>query len=550
MLVIQFTKCTRKKSSNDKHSRIRHIRHLKMSFLKHLFSTKESNISEISYPTNVVHGIHVERNKLTGDLEGLPNQWKKILDTQFTQDEQSQNPDAVYQAMKLFQYSCKPKKDNETYIKPIITEEVISEESKEIDDYIKINLANNTTLTTSSSNASSNKSSYSEDSNSNTTLKSIVFATPKYEKIDTNKVYPPPIPAKSSQVKPAIKPKPKVTSHKKTVYTKKVNEIETITDVIQDCNNEESFLRQKDTKDRSVKTDEQIYAEFRKICNLNDPNLRYEKKKEVGKGASGVVFIALDQETGAEVAIKVIDLNNQSSKELILNEIRVLNDFNHKNLVNFLQAYLIEEKNHLWVILEYMDGGPLTDVVTETIMKERQIAYVCREVLNVISFLHSKGIIHRDVKSDNILLGMDGSVKVTDFGFCANITGDEKRQTMVGTPYWMAPEVVTRKHYGKKVDIWSLGIMAIEMIEGQPPYLNQTPLRALYLIAANGRPEINNDKLSEKLRDFLDRCLEVEVDKRATADELLQHEFLQDCADKRTLIPLIKAARQILKRDS
>ncbi|XP_012279643.1 serine/threonine-protein kinase PAK 1 [Orussus abietinus] len=492
-----------------------------------LFSKKKivtNSVSEIGLPTNVSHQFHVSKNAETGQLEGLPDPWIRELNAQISKSEQNEHPAAALQAIKFYNYSIK-KKPQEEVFKPFVTEDLIEEESQEIDKIL------------------SKKKYRSGDSDGSTSASSTEGPQQRLPDLPP-KVGKPPKPAPRKYVERIEKTLTEILEDLNTYRTDDV----VVTEEIRPVDEESPVLRRRTECRVGKLSDVEVYQELRSICQVGDPNKRFQRTKEVGAGVSGTVFVATDLFDDQKVAIKDIDLSKQPKKELILTEIKVLKEFRHPNLVNFLDGYLVDE--HLWVVMELLEGGPLTDVVVETVMKEAQIAAVCREVLKAISFLHSRGIIHRDIKSDNVLLGMNGAVKVTDFGFCANIVGDEKRQTMVGTPYWMAPEVVTRKQYGKKVDIWSLGIMAIEMIEGEPPYLKEPPLRALYLIAAIGKPSVPRwDTLSPVFQNFLERCLTVEVDDRATADELLAHPFLKNCADLSTLTPLIKAAQQILHKE-
>ncbi|WFD29037.1 non-specific serine/threonine protein kinase [Malassezia sp. CBS 17886] len=305
--------------------------------------------------------------------------------------------------------------------------------------------------------------------------------------------------------------------------------------------------RRRETR-RSKVTNAQVLTRLRAVCMPGDPTKMFNDLVKIGQGASGGVFTARSIGSEQLVAIKQMVLEQQPKKDLIVNEIEVMKQSRHPNVVNFLNAFL--NQGELWVVMEYMEGGPLTDVVLNSILSEAQIAAIAKECATGLRHLHRQGVIHRDIKSDNVLLSMRGEIKLTDFGFCAQITpAQAKRVTMVGTPYWMAPEVVTRKEYGSRVDIWSLGILCIEMVDGEPPYLNENPLRALYLIATNGTPKLQQpEKLSDPFRDFLDVCLDVDADRRPDAGTLLEHAFLQGPASLASLIPHIRAAHNNRKK--
>ncbi|TPX33818.1 hypothetical protein SmJEL517_g03343 [Synchytrium microbalum] len=310
---------------------------------------------------------------------------------------------------------------------------------------------------------------------------------------------------------------------------------------------EPAAVAKKPTKSErmSTMTEAEIMVKLRGVVSKNDPAQTYSKIKKIGQGASGSVYVARNMINQTTVAIKQMDLAHQPRKELIVNEILVMKESQHPNIVNYLDSFLV--RGELWVVMEYMEGGPLTDIIDANQLTEAQIATVTFETLKGLNHLHIRQIIHRDIKSDNVLLDSEGHVKITDFGFCAKLNSERnKRATMVGTPYWMAPEVVKQKEYGAKVDIWSLGIMAIEMVEGEPPYLEEEPLKALYLIATNGTPTLKApEKLSGVFKNFLGRCLEVDVNKRGTSDELLMHPFLRLAAPLSSLTPLVKKTKKL-----
>lgn len=297
---------------------------------------------------------------------------------------------------------------------------------------------------------------------------------------------------------------------------------------------------------------DEVPVSLEQLVSKEDPRSRFVSAAQdlIGAGGAAEVFLATDSWTHNKVAIKKMKLTASNIKD-ITTEIRIMKASVHPNIVNYINSYIVDDK--LWVVMEFMAAGCLTEVLNQYAavkLTERHIATICLETLRGLQYMHGLNCIHRDIKSDNILLGGNGEVKLADFGYAAQLTRDKGvRTTVVGTPYWMSPELIHGNNYDTKVDIWSLGIMCMEMAEGEPPYIDLTPLRALFMITTKGIPALKDPhQWSAEFKHFVSQCLLIQAVDRPSAPTLLNHPFLQKAGTTAELVGPITQARHHAER--
>ncbi|KAG7231250.1 hypothetical protein INR49_012081 [Caranx melampygus] len=299
--------------------------------------------------------------------------------------------------------------------------------------------------------------------------------------------------------------------------------------------------------------------------NFPDPTDTWEIIETIGKGTYGKVYKVLNKGDGSKAAVKILDPIHDIDEEIEAeyNILKALSD--HANVVKFYGMYYKKDVkcgDQLWLVLELCNGGSVTDLAKGMLrrgdrMDEAIIAYILHEALMGLQHLHINKTIHRDVKGNNILLTTQGGIKLVDFGVSAQLTNTRlRRNTSVGTPFWMAPEVIACEQqldstYDARCDVWSLGITAIELGDGDPPLSDLHPMRALFKIPRNPPPTLHQPELwSDNFNDFICKCLIKDFELRPNVLDLLQHVFIKQIVGRekilqKQLIELIDLNQQI-----
>lgn len=271
---------------------------------------------------------------------------------------------------------------------------------------------------------------------------------------------------------------------------------------------------------------------------------------KLGEGAYGSVYKALHKESDSVVAIKQVPLDTDLHE--IIKEISIMQQCDSPYVVRYYGSYF--KNTDLWIIMEYCGAGSVSDIIRlrKKTLTECEIATILSDALKGLEYLHSNRKIHRDIKAGNILLNTDGHAKLADFGVAGQLTETiSKRNTVIGSPFWMAPEIILEIGYDCVADIWSIGITALEMAEGKPPYADIHPMRAVFMIPTKPPPSFRDpDRWSADFIDFVSVCLVKDPCARASATDLIQHDFLQKSGGTQALTQMISEACEIRKNQN
>eukprot|EP01133_Synstelium_polycarpum_P011180 gene11180-13024_t len=284
------------------------------------------------------------------------------------------------------------------------------------------------------------------------------------------------------------------------------------------------------------------------LMSKKDPEAYFQIIEKLGEGSYGSVWKAINKSTGIPVAIKRVSIDND------LDDMKKEINFMKQCMSSYIVTYYgsFKKDNEIWIVMEYCGAGSVCDAmkITSKTLTEEQIAVVSRDVLQGLAYLHSVRKIHRDIKAGNILLNNKGESKLADFGVSGQLNGSmAKAQTVIGTPFWMAPEVIQEVGYDYKADIWSYGITCIEMAESKPPLFNVHPMRVIFMIPNPSRPPpklTEPERWSDEFNDFLAKCLTRKPEQRPTAEELLKHPFIKRAKTHSLLVPLIDEQEVII----